>query len=58
MGTVWAGVERFHLAEVIHVLPQAAPVAVSFGALDAAQLDFAAPPDLTWQLVAEGTRFS
>jgi len=46
-------VERFHLAEEVHVLPQTAPVAVSFRALEALQLVFAASPNFTRQFVAE-----
>lgn len=53
VGTVWAGEERFHLAEVVHVLSQATPVAVPFRALDATQLVLAAFPNVTRQSVTE-----
>lgn len=48
-----AGIERFHLAEEIHVLPQAAPVAIPFRAFEAPQLFLAAVPNVTRQSVAE-----
>lgn len=50
---VGARVERLHLAEKIHVLPEAPPVAVLLGALEADQLVLAASPNVAWQLVAE-----
>lgn len=53
MGAVQAGKERLHLTEEIHMLPQAAPVAVSLVALEAAQLVLAAFPNVRWQSVAE-----
>lgn len=53
VGTVRAGIERFHLAEEVHVLSQAAPVAVSFRALETPQLVLAASPNVARQSIAE-----
>lgn len=53
MRAVRAGVERFHLTEEVHVLPQAAPVAVPLRALEAPQLILAASPNVARQSIAE-----
>lgn len=55
--TMWAGIERLHLTEVIHVPFQASPVAVSFVALDAAKFFSAVYPNVTWQSFAECSPF-
>lgn len=53
MGTIRAGIERLHLAEEVHVLPQAAPVAVPLITLQAAQIVLTTSPNVAWQFVAE-----
>lgn len=53
VGAVRAGIERFHLTEEVHVLPQAAPVAVTFRTLEAPQLVLAASPNVSRQSIAE-----
>lgn len=52
-----ARIERLHLTEKIHVLPEAAPVAVLLRALQAEQLVLAAPPQFAGQLVAKQSAF-
>lgn len=47
MTAVWAGIERFHLAEEVHMLSQATPVAVPFRALETPKLVLAASPNVT-----------
>ena len=46
-------IERLYLAEIIHVLLQAAPVAVLLAAFEAAKVTLAAAPDLRRQRAAE-----
>lgn len=52
MTAVGTRIERLDLTEVVHVLLQASPVAVTLVALETAEIQFAVLPDLGWQCAA------
>lgn len=52
MTTVGTRIERLDLAEVVHMLLEASPVAVPFATLEAAKIHLTALPDLWGQCAA------